>query len=393
MSRLPLLASVAGLGLCLAATSCARRPVEQPPIASPAAPRGGVEPDRAPLTAVRPAGEIGFVSEGRLLTADTATGEVRDAFGMGSVQSFDWSPDGQEVVVATTGYPAVIRRIALLSGEAETVGAAGLEGTDPRWSPSGRALAFVVDNRETGSTVHIVPLADKSEPEDTAKDSETPLAPSGPVFRVGSNPEWSPDGRWLVYEREGSIRMLAVDGSEESEISLGVDECRLGSWSPDSRAVAYSGLDRGASSSSIFTSPAVKSARGRPLTSGLGDLLPAWSTDGTSVAFLRPIHTRASQAESTASDADLALWAVEARSGREERLTQEVVCEMQPSWSPDGGWVAFLSPDPDGSRVRLMVCSRDGSTVHHIADAAEVQRVRWRPTQRDRGEAGLTAVR
>ncbi len=353
-------------------------------------------------------GEVGFVSDGHLRVVDVASGKVRDLVSSGAVQGFDWSPDGSEVAVATSGYPPVIKRIPVEGGEGEAVGQAGLGGTDPRWSPSGDALAFVVYDPDVGSSVHLVSLIGESSAQSAAESEASPLAPEAPTFRVGTNPVWSPDGRWLAYEREGAIRVLTADGSREAQVSLGVTRCALGSWSPDAQRVGYSGLDRAATGTSIFASSASDGARGQSVTRGSGDdVLPAWSPDGAAIAFLRPIlaHEAAApesapgeseaksegavpspESEEDATSPPMALWVVDVGSGRERQISEEPVLLVQPHWSPDGGWLAYIAPGSSETTHRLMVCSLDGTVVRQLAEAPAIRGMSWRPKTGDGAE-------
>jgi Tol biopolymer transport system component len=378
-----------------------------PAPATPAPPPAAEDPatTRQQATLV---GEIGFVSDGHLRVVDVASGKVRDLVSSGAVQGFDWSPDGSEVAIATSGYPPVIKRMPVDGGEGEAVGQAGLGGTDPRWSPSGDALAFVVYDSDVGSSVHLVSLIGESSAQNAAESEASPLAPEAPTFRVGTNPVWSPDGRWLAYEREGAIRVLTADGSREAQVSLGVTRCALGSWSPDAQRVGYSGLDRAATGTSIFASSASDGARGQSVTRGGGDdVLPAWSPDGLTIAFLRPIpaHEAAApestpgeseagsegavpspESEEDATSPPMALWVVDVGSGRERQISEEPVLLVQPHWSPDGGWLAYIAPGSSETTQRLMVCSLDGDVVRQLAEAPAIRGMSWRPKTGDGAE-------
>jgi dipeptidyl aminopeptidase/acylaminoacyl peptidase/CubicO group peptidase (beta-lactamase class C family) len=78
----------------------------------------------------------------------------------------------------------------------------------------------------------------------------------------------------------------------------------------------------------------VGSRDGEPeqLTAGPADSSPAWSPDGSTVAFLR------------AADGPAQLWLLPARGGEPRRLTDLPLGAGQPVWSPDGSRVAFAAP-------------------------------------------------
>ncbi|HWG02263.1 MAG TPA: serine hydrolase [Trebonia sp.] len=73
----------------------------------------------------------------------------------------------------------------------------------------------------------------------------------------------------------------------------------------------------------------------RRLTRGPADSCPAWSPDGTRVAFLR------------AGDGPAQLWLLPMTGGEPERLTTLALGAGAPAWSPDGTKLAFTAPvDP-----------------------------------------------
>jgi len=68
------------------------------------------------------------------------------------------------------------------------------------------------------------------------------------------------------------------------------------------------------------------------LTAGPADSSPAWSPDGSSVAFLR------------AADGPAQVWLLPARGGEPRRLTDLPLGAGRPVWSPDGSRLAFAAP-------------------------------------------------
>jgi dipeptidyl aminopeptidase/acylaminoacyl peptidase len=104
--------------------------------------------------------------------------------------------------------------------------------------------------------------------------------------------------------------------------------------SPDARRVAYvvSTADRDTDSPARRLWIADTDGRGaHPLTPGPDDSAPAWSPDGTRLAFLR--HDEAGQQ----------LWLLAVESGRMVRLTALPHGVGRPAWSPDGRRIALAA--------------------------------------------------
>jgi len=67
------------------------------------------------------------------------------------------------------------------------------------------------------------------------------------------------------------------------------------------------------------------------LTTDPSDTAPAWSPDGTQVAF------------ASARDGNWEAYLIDIATGQERRLTNNTAIDTAPAWSPDGKQIAFLS--------------------------------------------------
>ncbi|GAB3892118.1 hypothetical protein GCM10029964_066400 [Kibdelosporangium lantanae] len=74
-----------------------------------------------------------------------------------------------------------------------------------------------------------------------------------------------------------------------------------------------------------------RSGHARQLTRGTNDSVPAWSPDGTTIAFLR------------AQDGPPQLWLLPADGGEPEQVTSLPLGAGRPVWSPDGTKIAFAA--------------------------------------------------
>src|SRR5262249_6653120 len=83
----------------------------------------------------------------------------------------------------------------------------------------------------------------------TAAAQQKPITVDDVMDIVGaSNPEISPDGRWIIYsrselnwkdnKRQSSIWMISTDGKEHFRLTSHESDSGV-SWSPDSKTIAF----------------------------------------------------------------------------------------------------------------------------------------------------------
>jgi dipeptidyl aminopeptidase/acylaminoacyl peptidase len=141
------------------------------------------------------------------------------------------------------------------------------------------------------------------------------------------------DGQAAVGTGLATADLLLQPVSPEDLFELSwVSDPRI---APDGRTVAFvvSGIDREAngSASAVWLVPIDGSAAARRFTSGAKqDLLPRWSPDGSSLAFVSNREREAKQ-----------LYVIPAAGGEARRLTDLDEDVTEPVWSPDGTRLAF----------------------------------------------------
>ncbi|HEY1821169.1 MAG TPA: serine hydrolase [Trebonia sp.] len=152
--------------------------------------------------------------------------------------------------------------------------------------------------------------------------------------------------------------------------------------SPDGRGVVYvlstvdAAADKNVSSLWHVTVPAPGStapAGGTParrMTRGTADAAPAWSPDGTRIAFLR------------ADDGPAQLWLLPADGGEPEQVTSLPLGAGAPVWSPDGTKIAFGAPadllavpgEDDAARARRAAGPITTTRLDYKADGSGLLR-------------------
>ncbi len=176
------------------------------------------------------------------------------------------------------------------------------------------------------------------------------------------------------------------------------------SWSPDGRTIAFARCPyvepdtRGfiENTCAVFTvSP--DGTRLRELAERSSQ--PVFSPDGRSIAFVsdRDEHGRLAKGEDEEAFAN-ELYVMDANGGNERRLTEsESIDETTPAWSPDGSRIAFTREGPVRFSKQLMLVRADGSCPTTLIGDASDARIgapwffwpSWRP---DRVTGGLAPL-
>ena len=187
-----------------------------------------------------------------------------------------------------------------------------------------------------------------------------------PVGFVDRNPDVSPDGRQIVFQRQGvdcgeacfvdDIFTVSADGSNLTQLTgTGTPdgnclpdrgECNQSpAWSPDGRRIAFSRasgpvVDDFVEQYAIYIMKAdgshVRQITQRDSPATGEDTDPQWSPDGSTLLFQRR-NVR------TATPEDgVAIWTIRLKSGRERQVTDyDLRAGDTPDWSPDGRRILF----------------------------------------------------
>ncbi|HYG62615.1 MAG TPA: protein kinase [Thermoanaerobaculia bacterium] len=272
-----------------------------------------------------------------------------------------WSPDGREILVATEGVSGAnvrLSRSEIWRVDAAT-GARRLlvrgDAVQPSWSPSGRRVAYWGLPAGSGQRVIWTVAAD---PEKDGAAEPVPV--TGDTF-LNWNPVWAPDGRHLYYasDRGGSMNLWRVRVDEGSGEVRGAPEpvttpapwSGFLSFSRDGKRIVYATRD---GRSNLERAPLTDGRAGplEPVTRGTRTVRSAAvSPDGQWLAF----DTSAPQED---------LFVVRADGSGQRQLTDDVFKDRSPSWSPRGDRILFYSNR--SGRYEAWTIRPDGSGLEQL---------------------------
>ncbi len=169
----------------------------------------------------------------------------------------------------------------------------------------------------------------------------------------------APAGRIaFVSDRVGTpkIYVLNTDGSGLEQLTFGPHADSRPAWSPDGSRIAFARAgDR--SSCGIYVMNGDGSGLER-LTTSCGDITPAWSPDGGRIAF----------GKWTLGSLSTGIYVMNADGSGVTRLTESLQDEY-PAWSPDGSRIAFnrtYEPWPGDWFTQVFVMKSDGTDIRRL---------------------------
>ncbi|MEI8182351.1 MAG: Tol-Pal system beta propeller repeat protein TolB [Desulfomonile sp.] len=187
---------------------------------------------------------------------------------------------------------------------------------------------------------------------------------------INLSPEWSPDGRSLLFmsylNRNTDLWILDLSSMQIHPLSTRPGLNASARYSPDGTLIALS--------MSFEQTPKiyVLSTQGqiiKRLTSGRGnDISPTWSPDGSTIAYV------SDQAGSPQ------LYIVPVNGGQPRRITFQSNYNTDPDWSPRGDLLAF-SARIDG-RFQICTIRTDGTDFRVLTEKGSNEDPAWSPDGR-----------
>jgi dipeptidyl aminopeptidase/acylaminoacyl peptidase len=297
--------------------------------------------------------------------------------------------------------PAQSNRRVLVAADLLRVANVG----DPQISPDGERVVYTVatvDGNTNVTTLWMVRIDNSSDlptsrQPQQRRDRNPSTFPANLLLPSGwhaTNPRWSPDGKRIAFlsqaESRYGIWVASIDGSRPRFVAP-IQQTNffityIGepfAWSPDSKSIAYLSASteppfdqhygiaqndplvadriqyksRTSFSDNLYTHiwiADVDAPEPRKLTTGLTyDHALSFSPRGDEIAFVSNHEVD----PDAVNNSDI--FAVDLR-GQMRQITNTKGCEYEPTWSPDGKWIAYIAT------------KRDVTTIDSVAEDTHV---------------------
>ena len=296
----------------------------------------------------------------------------------GTWMSLDVSPDGREIVFDLLGDIYVM---PISGGEARVIASGVAWEMQPKYSPDGTKIAFTSD-RAGGDNIWVM-NRDGSNPTQVSKES----------FRLVTQPDWSPDGEFIVGRKHfTSSRSLGAGemwmwhragggGVQLTERRTQQKDTGEPAFSPDGRYLYFSDdATPGGTfeyskdvNTQIYVIQRLDRETGEIeeyLSGPGGSIRPTPSPDGKSLAFIRRVRYQST------------LYVMDIASGRETPIYGALDRDLQETWAVHGVYPA-ISWTPDNQSIvvwaggqirRVDVAGKTAVDIpFHVADTRRIQ--------------------
>jgi len=233
----------------------------------------------------------------------------------------------------------------------------------PAASPDGQQVAFARQHLDSnGFEIYIM---------DPDGSDQTRLTTS-----VGwdLHPTWSPDGQKIVFssERNGGVQIFVMnaDGTGQTQLTPSVSTGNQPhpEWSPDGTKITYTGTNTGNSEVYVINADGTGATNltNNAATFGGEDGHASWSPDGTQIAF----HTNRDCPFCGTGGGFFEIYVMNADGTGQTRVTFDGQNDSEPAWSPDGTKIAFdtLSGTNNEGKRDIAVIGVDGNDRVRLTD-------------------------
>ena len=171
-------------------------------------------------------------------------------------------------------------------------------------------------------------------------------------------PNWMPDGKTLLFNRNGRIEKIPATGGATQVLDTGfATRCNNDHLvSPDGKSLGISDASQEDHKSLVYIAP-IDGGAPRRITQKSPSYLHGWSPDGKMLSFVGE------------RNGDFDIYAISAAGGEEKQLTTAKGLDDGPEYSPDGTYIYFNSERTGHMQIWRM--RADGSEQEQVTFGEE----------------------
>jgi TolB protein len=223
------------------------------------------------------------------------------------------SPDGKKIVfdsnrLRTDGEPPNTSDLFVMDvdGSGQTFVA---RGSSASWLPDSKWVAFHASASGNGLPIKPDPGAATSDSDifvvnvdDAVEHGQAPTNITQNPTAIDDDPDWSPDGRWIVYtshlvgdnpNNSATAEIYVIDAAGSTapvRLTFNTEEERAPTWSPDGTQILYS--CRKGPTFELCVMNANGSDQVQLTSNTVAELTPTWSPDSSRIAYHRILAGR-----------------------------------------------------------------------------------------------------
>lgn len=221
----------------------------------------------------------------------------------------------------------------------------------PRWSPDGKQIVFV-SKRDGNAEIYVM----------NRDGSGATRLTNDPAY--DDEPTWSPDGKQIAFtsNRDGGYNLYIMDLKTKSvEALTHVNFVAFPDWSPDGTSILY---ETDSSKNQYLAVFDLKTKKEKRITSNNSTSYtkPVWSPDGLSFVCENAVSYEKDQ---------VGISIGEYPNGLFESVIEPVGINLQPTWSPNGSQIAFVSYRY-GQRD-IYIVSKDGKSIYRVTNDTAIE--------------------